>query len=107
MELRSNIVFQTIGTGFMIHLLPSDLRQKLVHVNLAWDGEGIKPIRFQYGDNPKSKMYKNLEYIESVLNDRGYDLRIIEDQKRFQIMRNKMMQRTQGFQQLYNLRGQL
>ena len=107
MELRSNIVFQTIGTGFMIHLLPSDLRQKLVHVNLAWDGEGIKPIRFQYGDNPKSKMYKNLEYIESVLNDRGYDLRIIEDQKRFQIMRNRMMQRTQGFQQLYNLRGQL
>ena len=92
MELRSNIVFQTIGTGFMIHLLPSDLRQKLVHVNLAWDGDGIKPIRFQYGDNPKSKMYKNLEYIESVLNDRGYDLRIIEDQKRFQIMRNKMMQ---------------
>ena len=52
-------------------------------------------------------MYKNLEYIESVLNDRGYDLRIIEDQKRFQIMRNRMMQRTQGFQQLYNLRGQL
>ncbi len=106
MDLRSNIVFQTIGTGFMIHLLPNELKQKLVHVNLAWDGAGMKPVRFQFGDNPKSKMYKNLEYIESILNDRGYDLRIIEDQKRYLIIRNRMTQRVRGFQQLYQLQGQ-
>ena len=106
MGLRSNVAFQTFGTGFMIHLLPAELKQKLVHVNLVWDGEGIQPLRFQYGDNPKSKMYKNLEYIESLLNNRGYDLRIIEEQKRFQILRSKMSRRVQRFQQLYQLRGQ-
>lgn len=81
MQLRNNIVFQTVGSGFMIHLLPESQKADLVHINLVWDADKISPVRFEYGRNPKSQIYKNLEYIESTLNNRGYDLRLIEDQK--------------------------
>lgn len=82
MELRNNRAFQTIGTGFLISLLPPDKKEELVHVNVAWDAENLRPVRFQFGENPKSQMYKNLEYIQSVLNNRGFDLRLIEDQRK-------------------------
>lgn len=97
MKLRNNIVFQTIGTGFMIYVLPADLRQRLVHVNLAWDADGITPVRYQSGLNPKSEMYSHLEYIDSTLNNRGYDLRLIEEQKN-QMMKNN---KTENFMKLY------
>jgi len=78
-ELRENRAWKKLGTGFLISLLPQESLSEYVYVNLRLDAKDKEGLRFHYGDHPKSELYKEIEFVQSVLNKRSFDLRLEEN----------------------------
>ncbi|PCJ19566.1 MAG: hypothetical protein COB02_07415 [Candidatus Cloacimonadota bacterium] len=74
-KLRKNIAFEMIGNGFLISLLDQQNLLNEVSVNFTWSAKNTKRVSFEFGNHPKSSLYKQLEYVQSILNDRSFDLR--------------------------------
>ncbi|MCJ8347118.1 hypothetical protein MJH12_16370 [bacterium] len=99
LELRTNRAFDTVGNGFLISLLNQNELEDQVFITFRWDANDTKGIHFTFGNNPKSSLYKELEYVQSILNNRSYDLRINERESEF---KEENRDQQQLFQELYS-----
>lgn len=99
LKLRKNRAFETIGNGFLISLLPQKSLVDEVYVSFRWSAKDTKAIDFNYGNNPKSALYHELEYVQSILNDRSYDLNLNEKEVEF---KEEHRGRRQAFEELYS-----
>ncbi|MCO4783197.1 MAG: hypothetical protein KC646_12805 [Candidatus Cloacimonetes bacterium] len=99
LKLRKNIAFETIGNGFLISLIPQKNLEDEVYVSFRWSAKDTKAIKFNYGNNPKSSLYHELEYVQSILNDRSYDMNLDEKEAQF---KEESREQRQTFDQLYS-----
>lgn len=74
--LNEGSIFDKIGVGFLISLLPQDKLQDLVYVKLDMIGKDLRPINFEAGTLNYRALYKELTEVQSRLSNRGYDLRL-------------------------------
>ena len=76
LELREHSVFRKVGYSFLMSLLPHDKLEELIYVELKLHARGESKVNFTFGNSSYSSVYKQIVYINKVLNDRSYDLRI-------------------------------
>lgn len=74
-------VFDRIGVGFLISLLPQDKLEELVYLKLEMIGKDLKPIAAEIGTLNYRILYKELTQVQSRLSNRGYDLRISDEDR--------------------------
>ncbi len=77
-ELKDNELFREVGAGFLLRLLPQDRLDQLVHYEFELSAKGSESIRFTYGEHTESRLYQTLLYIQSILNNRSIDLRLMK-----------------------------
>jgi hypothetical protein len=78
--LKDNELFRQIGARFLLELLPQDRLKDLVHYEMTLTGKGSEQIKFPWGKEENSDLYKSLLYIQSVMNDRSIDMRLYKEE---------------------------
>jgi len=79
MEMRKNGAFQELGMGFLISLLDHRSLGKNVFISLHASSKDTKPINFEFGDHELKELYQELQYVQGVLNNRSFDMRLIKE----------------------------
>lgn len=79
--LNEGTVFDKIGVGFLISLLPQDKLEDLVYLKLDMIGKDLKPIAVEVGTLNYRALYKELTEVQSRLSNRGYDLRLNDEDR--------------------------
>jgi hypothetical protein len=74
-------VFDKIGVGFLISLLPQDKLEELVYLKLEMIGKDIRPISAELGTLNYRVLYNELTQIQSRLSNRSYDLRLSDEDR--------------------------
>ena len=69
-------VFDKIGVGFLISLLPQDQLKDLVYLKIEMVGKDLKPISTEFGTLNYRALYTELTQVQSRLSNRSYDLRL-------------------------------
>jgi hypothetical protein len=76
-RLTKNELFQKIGTGVLISLLPADKLRNKLFFRLNWTSDQVVGQKYIFGQNPSSELYTMLQQIQSILNGRNFDLRLV------------------------------
>lgn len=79
--LNEGSVFDKIGIGFLISLLPQEKLEDLVYLKLDMIGKDLKPISKEFGTLNYRALYKELNEVQSRLSNRGYDLRMSDEDR--------------------------
>ncbi|MDD4974991.1 MAG: hypothetical protein PHY93_11605 [Bacteriovorax sp.] len=74
-------IFDKIGVGFLISLLPQDKLEDLIYLKLEMIGKDILPITAEFGTLNYRVLYNELTQIQSRLSNRGYDLRLSDEDR--------------------------
>ncbi|MDO9183192.1 MAG: hypothetical protein Q7U04_12325, partial [Bacteriovorax sp.] len=74
-------VFDKIGVGFLISLLPEEKLKELVYLKLEMIGKDIRPINAEMGSLNYRVLYDELAQVQSRISNRGYDLRITNEDR--------------------------
>jgi len=74
-------VFDRIGVGFLISLLPQDQMADLVYVKLEMSGKENTTIDYEAGKLNYRPLYKELTSIQSRLSNRSYDMRVTDEDR--------------------------
>ncbi len=92
-------LFDRIGVGFLISLLPKDKLNELVYVKLEMSGKDLNPISVEKGSLNYRALYKELTSIQSRISNRSYDLRITDEDRELE---NKDIETNESFLPLNN-----
>lgn len=74
-------VFDRIGVGFLISLLPQDQLANLVYVKLEMSAKDTTSIDYEAGKLNYRALYKELTTIQSRLSNRSYDMRVTDEDR--------------------------
>nr|HPI41378.1 hypothetical protein [Pseudobdellovibrionaceae bacterium] len=75
-NLQSNELFQHIGPGFLISLLPKDQVKNFVNFRLIAGARKTEPLNFERGAPGPTEIYSSIEYILASIQDREFDVRL-------------------------------
>lgn len=75
-SLRKNPLFQDVGAGFILTLLPRAEIPLVVEATLSVGAENTPTIEVSSKTAGMTHLYKNVEHILEVINDRSFDLRL-------------------------------
>lgn len=75
-SLRKNRLFQDVGAGFILTLLPQDQIKSLVEATLTIGAKDTPTIEVTSYSAGMSHLYKQVEHIINTINDRSFDLRL-------------------------------
>ena len=81
MELRSIDAFQELGAGFLISLLDSRSLSKHISITLHASAKDTQTLDFEYGDHELKELYKELQYVQGLLNNRSFDMRLLKEEQ--------------------------
>lgn len=73
-------LFLEKGAGFLMSLLPADNQEELVSYELTMSASDVEPVSFRFGKTENEQLYKSLLYIQSIINNRSFDLRLYTDE---------------------------
>lgn len=82
-KLKERSVFNKIGQNFLISLIKEEDLQKYLFVKVSLGAKDLEEINYTFGERRDEELYKQLDYINRILNDRSYDLRLSKDQLLF------------------------
>ncbi|MGZ3809740.1 MAG: hypothetical protein ACXVCE_16780, partial [Bacteriovorax sp.] len=74
-------LFNKMGVGFLISLLPQDKLDDLVYLKLDMIGKNLSPISIEKGTLNYRALYKELNEAQSRLANRSYDLRLSDEDR--------------------------
>ena len=74
-------LFDKVGLGFLISLLPQDKLADLVYVKLEVIAKNLKPINAEFGTLKYRVLYNELNQIQSRLSNRSNDLTLSDDDR--------------------------
>jgi hypothetical protein len=83
MELRERYIFKRMGLKFLMSLIPENELDKFVFIKLSMHSKKDEEVKFTFGSQGYSEVYHELMYVNSVLNDRSFDLRLTEKELQF------------------------
>lgn len=78
-RLRNMALWQERGIGFLLSLLPSGNPEQLIAYTMTFTAKDAQAINFRYGGFAEEELYRSLMYIQNVLNDRSFDLRLVSE----------------------------
>lgn len=79
LHLKSFPIWEEHGIGFMLSLLPQDQVHRLVSYEMVLSAKGAETVTFRFGNFAEEELYRSLLYIENVINNRSFDLRLYTD----------------------------
>lgn len=74
--MKDYTLWQERGAGFMLSLLPSHRLAELISYKMDFSAKGVEAISARFGNFNEEELYKSLMYIQSVINNRSFDLRL-------------------------------
>ena len=74
--LKNNEVFRLLGTGYLMSLLNEDSQKKGTFVQFELYAQDTEAIRFHHGGQNNAHLRELLLYINNVLNNRNFDIRM-------------------------------
>lgn len=77
-KLNDHGIFDKIGVGFLISLLPKDKLQDLIYFKLEMTAKNLKPITYEHGRLNYRALYNELTEVQSRISNRSYDLRVTD-----------------------------
>jgi hypothetical protein len=73
-------IFLEKGAGFLVSLLPSEKRSELVSYEMDLTASDVPPVSYKFGRTDEESLYKSMIYIQSIINNRSFDLRLYTDE---------------------------
>ncbi|MBO9666760.1 MAG: hypothetical protein J7501_08080 [Bdellovibrio sp.] len=70
-------LWRNYGVAFIISQIPAENVQDMITYELNFSGRKVDPISFRYGHFEKQELYNTLMYIQNLINDRSFDLRLV------------------------------
>jgi hypothetical protein len=80
LQVKNFPIFLEKGAGFLISLVPQDKIENLVGYELSMSAKDVEAVSYKFGKIEQEDLYKSLLYIQSVINNRSFDLRLYTDQ---------------------------
>lgn len=75
-KLNEHGIFDKIGVGFLISLLPQEKLANLIYLKVEMTGQDLKAVNYEYGKLNYRALYNELAQAQSRIANRGYDLRL-------------------------------
>lgn len=75
-KLNEHDLFEKIGTGFLISLLPEDQLKELIYLKIEMIAPKVAPLYFEFGTLKYKALLNELNIIHSRIANRTYDLRV-------------------------------
>lgn len=79
--LKDYPLWQERGAGFMFSLIPANRLAEVVSYEMTFSAKGVEPISARFGNFKEAELYNSLMYIQSIINNRSFDLRLYTDEK--------------------------
>ncbi len=79
-ELKDFPLWQQYGGGFLLSLIPANQVQSLIAYEMTFSAKGVDTISYRFGNFDQEELYKSLMYIQRVITDRSFDLRLFTDE---------------------------
>lgn len=80
-DLQEIPLFKAIGVGFFESLFPAPLRGRFVRVDIQVTADDMPANGFHDPVNPDDMAYESVTYVEGVLGNRSFDMRVYFDEK--------------------------
>jgi hypothetical protein len=80
-ELKDIPLWLDRGAGFMLSMLPADKLQTLISYEMTFSAHGVDTVSFKYGTFDQEELYRSLIYIQNVITNQSFDLRLYTDEK--------------------------
>jgi hypothetical protein len=80
LKVKDFPLFIERGAGFLLSLLPQDNIQNLIGYELTLSAKDVEAVSFKLGEIDHENLYKSLLYIQSIINNRSFDLRLYADE---------------------------
>ena len=90
-------IYDKIGLGFLISLLPQERLSELVYLKLQITALKMKPIDVEKGVLNYKVIYNELNLIQNRLSNRGYDLRLSDADRNLEDLDLESQQRINSF----------
>ncbi|WP_415063279.1 hypothetical protein [Bdellovibrio sp.] len=79
--LKDFTLWQETAAGFLIYLLPPEQLGELMSYEMTFSAKGVDTISLKFGNFAQEELYNSLMYIQNVINNRSFDLRLYTDEK--------------------------
>ncbi|UOF00908.1 hypothetical protein [Bdellovibrio reynosensis] len=79
-DLQQLPIWKERGIGFLMSFLSEEQRPKLLRYEMVLSGKGVPQITHYYGSFAEEKLYRSLMYIQNIINNRSFDLRLYTDE---------------------------
>lgn len=80
-KMKDYTLWQERGAGFMLSLIPKSQLGQVISYEMTFSAKGVETISAKFGNFKEEELYKSLMYIQSVINNRSFDLRLYTDEK--------------------------
>lgn len=77
--LKDFPLWQERGGGFMLTLIPAHRLADVVSYEMVFAAKDVEEISAKFGNFKEEELYKSLMYIQNILNNRSFDLRLFTD----------------------------
>lgn len=75
-DLRNLSLFDEVGPALLISLLPPEVLQDQIYVEVKAAGLDQTPVDFQFGTSDTSKNYSSFRFMIAMLNNHSFDMRV-------------------------------
>jgi len=79
MSIKDSVIWREVAVKFFMTILPEEALENTVRYELILEAKGVEALRFKYGNAIEGELYKNLMYIQSIISNRSFDLRLYTD----------------------------
>lgn len=77
LKMNKYKAFRRYGIGFLQSLLTPAQVKNLLYFKMTWSSKKEKTRNFEFGNNPRSNLFKTMEFIQNLINNRSFDLRLV------------------------------
>lgn len=78
-KLNEHGIFNKIGVGFLISLLPQEKLEELIYFKIEMSGKDLEAVNYEYGKLNYRALYNELAQAQSRISNREYDLRVTDE----------------------------
>lgn len=78
-ELQEIGIWRERGVGFLMSLVPEASQHQLMRYEMVLSAKGTQPIQYSFGTFAEESLYRSLMYIQNIIHNRSFDLRLFAD----------------------------
>lgn len=80
-QLKSSLLWQQYGGGFLLSLIPPERLSSVISYEMTFSAKDVETISYRFGNFKQEELYKSLMYIQNVISNRSFDLRLYTNEK--------------------------